>query len=554
MKLCFRLLLLAISCSITVSSHASGVTISKSSLDSLLFDSVTKSGDLGFVVCILQDGEIVYQGEHGIGNQKTGARLHQQTQFQFGSITKTFTACAVLLLAEEGKIALTDNVRTYIPELPNYAQDITIQHLLGHTSGLRDHSTYLDWQYKTDDSVMTAATTLKVLQDITDLNFEPGTDFAYSNTGYILLRLIIERTSGKSYKGFIEQRILQPLGMHDSYIRPLKEAGPVADGTTAYDHKGKGKFKANKDRYPDAWGAVGLVSTVQDFVKWDRNFEQNVLGNTGPELIELMRRSYRLNDGRLTHYGKGLILKNYHGYDTEEHSGGWEGFNAQHRRIPELNLSIIVAANNNLRHPYVVCNQICDFLLPTKPIAIPETDSGTTSLHTQVVGTYISGNNLVRKVKERNGNLTLDIYYSSDDFDTYTLHGPVEQHTTSLVFIDSLGNELTFQLQEGNAINFSYVGGQYFELKRTFYRIGPTTQDYRGKYELKAAGRKVRLKGAADGSRLALVPIPLVRIKLIRIAGNCYYLKGEKIVLRMNEEGCFVGDQRLYNIVLNKVQ
>jgi hypothetical protein len=248
--------------------------------------------------------------------------------FHVASISKEFTAMAIHLLARQGKLSLDDDVRKYIPEVPDFGERITIKHLIHHTSGLRDQWSLLEMAGWREDDVITEGDILDLVSRQKALNFKPGEEHLYSNTGYTLLAIIVKRVSGQSLREFADANIFKPLGMtrthfHDDHTMIVK------DRTSAYQPRPGGSLKVSIPVF-DTYGATSLFTTVEDMAKWDQNFVDKKVG--GEQVIEHMLTVGVLNNGRNSVCIR-LSVGKYKGLNTVGHGGADAGYRADFRAI-----------------------------------------------------------------------------------------------------------------------------------------------------------------------------------------------------------------------------
>ena len=237
-----------------------------------VFEQWDKPDSPGCALGVYRDGQIVYKRGYGMANLNDDVPITPATVFHVASMSKQFTAASILLLAQQGKLSLDDDVHKYIPELPDFGEPITLRHLLHHTSGLRDQWSLLDlagWRYSqdliTDDDVMSVLVRQKAL------NFKPGEKYMYSNTGFTLLAIIVKRVSGMSLREFTTKNIFQPLGMTHTHFRDDHEE-IIKHDALGYEQDGKDKpFRMNLTNF-DTAGATSLHTTVEDLQLWDENF------------------------------------------------------------------------------------------------------------------------------------------------------------------------------------------------------------------------------------------------------------------------------------------
>jgi CubicO group peptidase (beta-lactamase class C family) len=311
----------------------------------------------GAALAIIKDGKIIYKRGYGMANLEHNIPITPTSVFRIGSTSKQFTASCIAILALQGKISLDDDVRKYIPELPKYERPITIRHLLHHTSGIRDYLTLASIVAWPDDQFYTPEDSIELLGRQENLNFLPGEEHLYSNSGYFLLGVIVERVSGKSLNDFAQTHIFKPLGMknthfHDDHTMVVKNR---ADG---YSRTKKG-FRINMTTL-DHVGDGGVFATVEDLVLWDQAFYSYKLGK---ELMELIQTPGALNTGEKLEYAFGLGIDKYKGLKRVSHGGAFVGFRAQMARFPEQRFSVICLANLSTINPSKLCMQIADIYL-----------------------------------------------------------------------------------------------------------------------------------------------------------------------------------------------
>ena len=307
-----------------------------------LFADRNNSAAPGVVAAVIQDGRIVYENAFGMADLERGVALTPRSVFEIGSVSKQFTAMCILLLEQDGKLSLDDDVRDYFPELPEYEHPITIRHLLHHTSGMRDIETLIPlagWHYT---NYYPPARQLELITRQKELNFAPGSQFLYSNSGYLLLAYMVERVSGQTLREFADERIFRPLGMsHTVYWDTPGQI--IKDRAIPYSTGPDGSYEMALWYLPFA-GPSGLYTTIQDLALWDANFYDNKLSG-GAALIERMVTPGTLNDGKSADYAAGLFVSDYGGQAVIEHGGAWMGYRAQVSRFPERRLTVIFLSN-----------------------------------------------------------------------------------------------------------------------------------------------------------------------------------------------------------------
>jgi len=295
----------------------------------------------GCAVGVSQNGTAVLEKGYGMADLEHGMRIRPDTIFEAGSVSKQFTAAAILLLARDGKLSLDDPARKYVPELPDYGAPLTIRHMLNHTSGLRDWGSIAaiaGWPRGT--RAHTHAHVLDIISRQRALNFPSGTRYSYSNTGYNLAAIIVARVSGQPFAEFTRARIFAPLGMtrtswRDDYTRIVK------DRAIAYSD-GPGGFTIEMP-FENVHGNGGLLTTVGDLLKWTRNFSQPAVGDAA--FVTEQLEPGRFNDGRPHSYALGLIVGTYRGVREVSHSGATAGYRAWLSEYPDRQLAVAVLCN-----------------------------------------------------------------------------------------------------------------------------------------------------------------------------------------------------------------
>jgi CubicO group peptidase (beta-lactamase class C family) len=296
-----------------------------------------------------------------MANLEHNIPLTPKSVFRIGSTSKQFTAVCMALLEEEGALSLDDSLRKFLPQMPEYAEEITIRHLIHHTSGFRDYLTLAEIAGIRDDDYFTDAEVVDLLARQKELNFRPGEEHLYSNSGYFLLSQIVKKASGKSLREYAEEKIFQPLGMtnthfHDDHTRIVKNKA------SGYAPKKGGGFVISMTTLPMT-GDGGVFTSVEDLFLWDQNFYDNRLGNSGQALIEKIQTPGVLNNGEKLDYAFGLVVSEYKGLKMVSHGGSFVGFRADMIRFPEQRFSVILLANLSTFNPSVMAIRIADVYL-----------------------------------------------------------------------------------------------------------------------------------------------------------------------------------------------
>lgn len=325
-----------------------------------VFSDYTKPGSPGCAVAIYRNGAVSYAKGYGLANIEEDVPITPHAVFDIGSTSKQFTAASILLLEKEGKLSVYDDVRKYIPELPDYGHKITILQLLNHTSGLRDYLVLMDLAGINRDSVTTDEDALQLITRQKALNFAPGSDWLYSNTGFFLLSIIVKRVSGKTLREFASENIFGPLGMTHTQYRDDHTA-LIRDRAMAYDPKEIPDAYKLDVSYFEQTGDGAVHTSVEDLLKWDENFYSGQVG--GRDLLAELQEPGRLNSGKLLDYAKGLFISDYRGLHTVSHGGAWGGYRAELLRFPEQHFSVACLCNRGDANPSRRARQVADIYL-----------------------------------------------------------------------------------------------------------------------------------------------------------------------------------------------
>ena len=332
-------------------------------------------------------GKVVLAKAYGMADLEHDVKNTPDTIFEAGSVSKQFTAAAVLLLAREGKLSLDDPARKYIPELPDYGAPLTIRHMLNHTSGLRDWGSVAGIAgWPRTSRAHTHAHVLDILSRQRALNFPSGTRYSYSNSGYNLAAMIVARVSGKPFADFTRERIFQPLGMtrtswRDDYRHIVKHRA------IAYSEEKEGYRTLMP--FENVHGNGGLLTTVGDLLTWNHNFASHVVGDRA--FADEQATPGKFNDGRVHQYALGLMVGPYKGVRQVAHSGSTAGYQAYLTRYPDQQVSVAVLCNANSAQPTEYARAVADIYLAdriTSPVPPKATHALTASETDAVVGLY----------------------------------------------------------------------------------------------------------------------------------------------------------------------
>ncbi|NIM49537.1 MAG: serine hydrolase [Gemmatimonadales bacterium] len=324
-----------------------------------LFAPVDRPGSPGAAVAIARDGAIVYKRGYGYAQLEYDIPITPSTVFHVASVSKQFTAFAITLLAEQGKLSLDDDIRTHLPDIPDFGQTITIRHLIHHTSGLRDQWNLLALAGWRLDDVITREHILRLIQHQRELNFDPGDEYLYSNTGYTLLAEIVARVTGQSFREWTAEHIFRPLGMTSTHFHDDHEM-IVPNRAYSYSYNRTGGFRKSVLSYANV-GATSLFTTVEDLAKWAHNLDEGRVG--GGRVIDWMHTRGILNNGDTLGYAFGLGIGTYEGLKTVGHSGADAGFRSHLVRFPEHGFAIAVLSNLASFNPSQTAQRVADVYL-----------------------------------------------------------------------------------------------------------------------------------------------------------------------------------------------
>ena len=313
----------------------------------------------GCAVAVYQNGRTILAKGYGSANLEYGVPITPATPFIVGSVSKQFTAAAIALLVEERRIALSDEVRKYVPELADYGTPITIAHLVHHTSGLRDWWELVALAGLRFDDTYAVTDVLEMTARQRGLNFKPGDRYLYSNTGYIVLGIVVQRVTGKTLREFAAERIFGPLEMTNSHYQD-DHTQPVRGRAYAYSPPVNGRYAINVWNN-DLVGQGGVMTTVVDLAKWDDNFSTGRVGGQGFLTRQLERG--QLNDGTTLDYAFGVTVGTYRGLDLVEHTGSTGGYRAVLTRFPTHKTTVAVLCNVSNAEPATLAHRVADHLL-----------------------------------------------------------------------------------------------------------------------------------------------------------------------------------------------
>jgi CubicO group peptidase (beta-lactamase class C family) len=354
----------------------SGQSSSNPRVDSI-FAPFDKRDSPGCAVAVVDSGKTVFAKGYGMASLEHDLPITTTSAFYSASVAKQFTAFAIAMLAEQQKLSLDDDIRKWIPEVPNFGKTITIDHLIHHTSGLRDYFGLLGMTGWPSDGPLTEAKFLDLVSRQRALNFEPGTRFLYSNTGYVLLSILVKRVSGQSLREFTDSAMFAPLGMTNSHFRDDHTA-LVKNRAFAYSPSAGG-WKMNVPGF-DVVGDGGLFITIEDLAKWAHRFD-----TTGDPLLVRVHTRGRLASGDSIPYAFGLTYGSYRGRFTVEHSGAYGGYRTNLLRFPAQNFAVVMLCNTSTANPVLLSQQVASVFLGNRLGPVTASTSATSPVNVSSV-------------------------------------------------------------------------------------------------------------------------------------------------------------------------
>ena len=376
----------------------------------------------GVSLAVVKDGKPLIAKGYGFANLEHAVPVKPETVFQSGSVGKQFTATAVMMLVEEGKINLDEKIGKYLGEVPEAWSNITVRHLLSHTSGMTDYPRDFDFRRDyTEDEILKRAKEIPVA-------FRPGEKWQYSNLGYVTLGIMISKVTGKFYGEFLAERIFKPLGM--TTARVINEADIIPNRAAGY-RLAQGQLKNQEWVSPtiNTTADGSLYLTLLDMIKWDEALTTGkLLKKAG---FDEMWMPVKLTNGRSHPYGFGWAVRSVNGIRVIEHGGAWQGFKAHIARYPERNLSVIVFANLAQANQAKIANGVAAIMDPElKPKPLPDPDPAFT----------LKAKELLQSVIEGKANMT--------QFTPEAQAAITSQHDRLAEFIKSMGAMQSFTLME----------------------------------------------------------------------------------------------------------
>jgi CubicO group peptidase (beta-lactamase class C family) len=438
----------------------------------------------GLALAVVQDGRVVFERGWGLASLEYGVPITPSTVFHVASVSKQFTAFAITLLAQQGKLSVDDELRKHLPEIHDFGKPITLRHLLYHTSGLRDQWDLLvlaGWRL---DDVITQEDILTLLRRQRELNFAPGDEHLYCNSGYTLLAEVVGRVSGKPFVEFTRDTMFRPLGMTNTHFH-LDHERVVPNMAYSYSPRSGGGYGKSVLSYANV-GATSLFTTVEDLARWIANFEDAKVG--GPEVRRQMQEKGKLNSGTEIDYGFGLVIGELRQARTISHGGADAGYRSYLLWLPEHHLGVALLSNLGTMDVGGLAQMAAEVFLqgklaplPTRTQPDPQAKPAYPVLSTlleRYAGRYRGGSGRVISIVREGDRLSGDI--SAGTMQTLT---PTGEH--EFLVAETKARVVFAKLDSGKAAQYTVeLDGE----RRVYQRLDaadevpPTLPDYIGRY------------------------------------------------------------------------
>jgi len=488
-----------------------------------LFASWNRPGVPGAAVAVVRDAELWIVKGYGAADIEKGIPLGPRTPLNVASLAKMFTALAVLQSAEAGRLKPDDEVRKHLPEIPDFGRPLTVRHLLYHTSGLRDWGELRRMAGGSMDDIVTGPMVLKLLSSQRELNFPPGTEYAYCNAGYCLLAEIVARTSGRTFKEYLGEAVFSPLKMETAFVRDDPSALPEGVAVS-YQPTREGRFvpAVNNEAVP---GPGSLYLSAEDIGRWLAALAGGAIGSA--DIRKAMSTPGTTSDGREIPYAAGLIPEFHKGLPVLTHSGRWAGYQAYMIWIPDRRFAAAVLANHPLIDPRSLCRRIVEIGLggDIPPAAAPSSPAavGDSALDLCVGRYWLRGEELI-VIAKKDGRLTLQL--SGDIPRDLTAESP------DTFLQPSLGAKIRFYFQGGEkAVRLSFFrSAEAYSAERLPDEevSPPDLSEYCGLYSSRELGSEIEVEPGEQGLSL-LFPkggdLSLVPVARDRFAGKGALIK-----------------------------
>ncbi len=535
--------------------------ISREKVDKL-FSRWDKKNSPGAAVAIVKDGAIVYKNAYGFANLEYDIANTPSTIFHIASVSKQFTVFSILLLEKEGKLSLDDDIRKHIPEVPDFGHKITLRHLASHTSGLRDQWNLLALAGWRLDDVITKEHVMELVARQKELNFNPGDEYTYCNTGFTLLAEVVARVSKTSFNKFTTKHIFQPLGMTNTLFYDDHEK-VVKNRAYSY-YKYGSTHKKSVLNYANV-GATSLFTTVEDLSKWSMNFSNPKVGSK--DIINTMNTPAVLNNGKSFGGALGQFVGKYKGLNEIQHGGADAGYRSFLTRFPDQNFAVIVFSNAAEFNSGSIAHKIVDICLEVEIKKVPNSNAVTTDKKsaeefkvdkttiTTYLGDYELEPGVLITITEEYGKLI----GKATGQDKVTLK-PIS--ATSFI-LDNVDVKLEFVPNGNKKVNVLklHQGGNIMEASRIapFDKNKVVIDNYTGHYfsdELSTSYHLINLNGKLIVKHIRLKDTTLEPIQRNTFSGSTWYLGRVEFIVDKNNNvsGFKVSSGRVRNLVFQKVK
>ena len=444
-----------------------------------LFAQYTRGLQPGLAVAVVRDGKVLLTRGYGYASLEHRVPITPSTVFDVASVSKQFTGLAMAMLVNEGRVKLTDDVRKYIPELARTSQTVTIDHLLHHTSGYRDWPGSLalaGWRF---DDVISWDQIRTFAYNQRTLNFVPGAEYTYSNTGYNLLAETVARVRGKSFRAWTDEALFRPLGMTSSHFQD-DHTEMIPNRAFGYARRPDGSY-ASVTNELTALGSSSLFSTVEDLAKWVMNFDDPKVG--GAAAMALTRTRGKLNDGSSIPYAFGISHGEYRGLANVSHSGSWAQFATFVLHFPQQHFGVVVLANSGSINAGRAAFNVADIYLggeltgpPPGPnaIATAPTVDVEPGILDRYVGLYRLGPGWYARVRRDGGALTVQASRENAV--------PMSARSDTLFWVQSYPAPVAFETPRGKPVQLVYRGRTQPKLQEYPTPAGAKLREYVGDY------------------------------------------------------------------------
>jgi CubicO group peptidase (beta-lactamase class C family) len=400
----------------------------------------------GATILIARGDEIIYKKAFGMADLELEVPMRPEMVMEIGSITKQFTAVGILMLVEQGKISLDDDITTYIEDYPTHGHHISIHHLLTHTSGIKSYTSMQTWQERWRDD-FTPEELIDFFKN-EPMDFAPGEAWSYNNSAYFILGYIIEKVSGQTYEDFIEQNIFKPLGMANSYYGSTREI--IKNRAEGYQTEGEEYVNAEFLSLTQPYAAGSLMSTVEDLYTWNRAVHSGEL--VKKETLQKAQTDYKLNNGEPTGYGYGWGISKINGSRSVEHSGGIFGYVSNGIYLPDEDVYVAILTNCNCKNPGELSTRLAAMAIGKPYPDMDDVISLKASEMEKFTGVYDFGDDVLREF-----TLEGDQLYSQRENSTKFKLFPISktkffyENALSQIEFSTDGNEAVFSTKDSES-------------------------------------------------------------------------------------------------------